>query len=267
MSTLLLRLAGPFQSWGVQSRFTERDTLLEPSKSGVIGLLCAALGRKRQERLDDLAKLKLGVRVDREGALKMDYHTAGGTHRRGETYGVALADGSGIRAVTSQRYYLADADFLVGLEGDDEALLRRLDRALAYPRWPLYLGRKAFVPGAPVRLEYRPPNLSGSPDVPGLVHLSLEEALRRYPWMARTTREKARRLRDLEAAQKTGQTIHLRLVLEAAPGATAEVRPDQPVSFEVHNRLYSLRYVRTDYQELTPAMIKEEGHAPLPSVA
>jgi len=265
MSTLLLRLAGPFQSWGVQSRFTERDTLLEPSKSGVMGLLCAALGRKRHERLDDLTKLKLGVRVDREGALKMDFHTAGGVHRRGETYGVALADGSGIRAVTSRRYYLADADFLVGLEGEDEALLRRLDRALAQPRWPLYLGRKAFVPGASVRLGYRPPDLPGPPDVPGLLHLFLEEALRSYPWMARTIREKARLLRKLDAAQKAGQSLHLRLVLEADVGATAEVRPDVPLSFA--ERLFGLRYVRTDYQELTAAMIEEERHAPLPPVA
>ena len=43
MSVLLLRLAGPMQAWGTQSRFTVRDTGLEPSKSGVIGLLCAAL--------------------------------------------------------------------------------------------------------------------------------------------------------------------------------------------------------------------------------
>jgi CRISPR system Cascade subunit CasD len=267
MPTLLLRLAGPFQSWGVQSRFTERDTLLEPSKSGVIGLLCAALGRKRHERMDDLTKLKLGVRVDREGALKMDYHTAGGTHRRGETYGVALADGSRPRAVTSQRYYLADADFLVGLEGDDEAFLRSLDRALAHPHWPLYLGRKAFVPAAPVRVNYRPPDLPGYPDVPGLVRLVLEEALRHYPWIARTPREKTRRLKDLEEAQKAGESILLRLVLEAEPGTTAEVRPDQPISFEVLSRLYSLRYVQTEYQELTAAMIKEERHVSLSSNA
>ncbi len=44
MSTLLLRLAGPMQSWGTQSRFTERDTGREPSKSGVVGLLAAAVG-------------------------------------------------------------------------------------------------------------------------------------------------------------------------------------------------------------------------------
>ena len=34
MSTLLMRLAGPMQSWGTQSRFTVRDTGREPSKSG-----------------------------------------------------------------------------------------------------------------------------------------------------------------------------------------------------------------------------------------
>ena len=41
MSVLLLRLSGPMQSWGVQSRFTVRDTGLEPSKSGVVGLIAA----------------------------------------------------------------------------------------------------------------------------------------------------------------------------------------------------------------------------------
>ena len=45
MMTLLLRLAGPMQSWGTASKFRERDTGREPSKSGVVGLLAAALGR------------------------------------------------------------------------------------------------------------------------------------------------------------------------------------------------------------------------------
>ena len=261
MPTLLLRLAGPFQSWGVQSRFTIRDTLLEPSKSGVIGLLCAALGRPRSHPLEDLNQLRLGVRVDREGVLKMDYHTAGGVHRRGEKYGVALADGSGTRTVTSQRYYLADADFLVGLEGVDEPFLRVLDQALARPRWPLYLGRKSFVPGAPVRVAFRPAHLPGPEDVPGIIHLPLEETLRRYAFLCRTPREKTMILETLQV----GQSIPLRLVLEVQPGETAEVRPDQPLSFA--ERLFSLRYVRTAYQELTPEHIQEESHVPLPSPA
>ncbi|MGH9945529.1 MAG: type I-E CRISPR-associated protein Cas5/CasD, partial [Pyrinomonadaceae bacterium] len=92
--TLLLRLAGPMQSWGAQSRFREREAGREPSKSGVVGLLCAALGKPRDEGNGDdgngdkfpalarLAALRMGVRVDREGALLRDYHTAGGTHGR-----------------------------------------------------------------------------------------------------------------------------------------------------------------------------------------
>jgi CRISPR system Cascade subunit CasD len=238
-----------------------RDTLLEPSKSGVIGLLCAALGRPRSHPLEDLSQLRLGVRVDREGVLKMDYHTAGGVHRQGEEYGVALADGSGTRTVTSQRYYLADADFLVGLEAVDESSLRALDQALSRPRWPLYLGRKAFVPGAPVRVGFRPPHLPGPKDVPGIIHLPLEETLRRYAFLCRSPREKTMILQALQA----GQSIPLRLVLEAEPGETAEVRPDQPLSFA--ERHFSQRYVRTDYQELTPDLIQEESHVPLPSPA
>jgi len=233
-STLLLRLAGPMQSWGVQSRFTERDTGLEPSKSGVVGLLCAALGRPRHEDLADLTALIMGVRVDRQGLLKMDFHTAGGTHRRGDKYGVAKADGSKPDTVTSRRYYLADADFLVGLGGEDEELLRKLDAALLRPHWPLYFGRKAFVPGCPVRV--------------GLSLLPLEEALRSYPWLARSRREKP--------------PLSLRLVLDAPFGSTAEVRPDVPLSFA--ERRFILRYVKTDFMNLTPEMIQEAPHVSLP---
>ena len=78
MNTLLLRLGGAMQSWGVQSRFGVRDTGLEPSKSGVLGLVCAALGinRSDDQALVPLAALKMGVRVDWEGLLRVDYHTA-----------------------------------------------------------------------------------------------------------------------------------------------------------------------------------------------
>ena len=72
MSVLLLRPVGPMQSWGVQSRFTVRDTGLEPSKSGTVGLLCAALGRCRHEPIADLAAWTRGVRADQEGSAGDD---------------------------------------------------------------------------------------------------------------------------------------------------------------------------------------------------
>src|SRR5512136_1449116 len=98
MNVVLLRLSGPLQAWGVQSRFSIRDTGLEPSKSGVIGLLCAALGRSRTADLTDLAALRLGVRVDREGRLAYDFHTAQNV----------LKAGGGLKDTEpSRRYYLA----------------------------------------------------------------------------------------------------------------------------------------------------------------
>lgn len=202
MPTLLLRLAGPMQSWGTTSRFDERDSQLEPSKSGVIGLLCAALGRDRAQPVDDLARLRMGLRVDREGLLMRDYQTAGG-NRDPARKTMLLASGKlESRTVVSPRYYLADAVFLAALEGDDRALLERLHEALRAPVWPLYLGRKSFPPAEPVWLQ-------GSPR-----DESLHGALRAWPRLA------APRYEDREKP--------LRIILEhASEGA---MRMDQPVA-------------------------------------
>src|SRR5579859_2469851 len=100
MTTLLLHLSSPLQAWGTQSNFTNRDTGREPSKSGVIGLLCAALGRPRSEPVDDLAGLKMGVRIDQEGIIRTDFQTAG-------MGGIYKVDGrQGHDLVVSQRYFL-----------------------------------------------------------------------------------------------------------------------------------------------------------------
>ena len=209
MNVLLLRLVGPMQSWGTQSRFSVRDTGLEPSKSGVVGLLGAALGRPRATPVDDLARLRMGVRVDCEGRIAKDYHT---------TQNVLKAGGKGLfKTVVSSRFYLADAAFLVGLEGDDMDLLRKLDRALADPVWPLFLGRKAFPPSLPTRLP------DGLREGEGL-----EKALRRYPRIV-----KARRHSDEP----------LRVVLESPTGEA--VRVDQPISFAA--RQFTQRRVSTTW--------------------
>ena len=133
MPTLLLRLVGPMQSWGTTSRFDQRDTGKEPSKSGVIGLLAAALGIDRENwtDLEPLTRLSMGVRHDRAGIPKYDYQTVGqGTEEIVNSDGnvqirsrMILANGkypSGDHlgeGVQSYRHYLADAAFLVALEG------------------------------------------------------------------------------------------------------------------------------------------------------
>src|SRR5688572_16579909 len=119
MSTLLLRCSAPLQAWDVQSNFDIRTTGREPSKSGIIGLLCAALGRPRSEPVEDLAGLRMGVRVDQEGRLLRDWHTAGI-----DGYLRASGDIERKTVVTSTRYYLSDAAYLVGLEGAGPVFLR-----------------------------------------------------------------------------------------------------------------------------------------------
>ena len=65
MATLLLRLAAPMQSWGDESKYDIRQTGKTPSKSGVIGMLAAALGLRRDsEEIPALsAALRMGARI------------------------------------------------------------------------------------------------------------------------------------------------------------------------------------------------------------
>ena len=78
----MLRLAGPLQSWGGHSQFNRRDTSSEPTKSGILGLLAAAQGRRRQDPIEDLLTLRLGVRTDPAGSLLRDYHTVSNLRHR-----------------------------------------------------------------------------------------------------------------------------------------------------------------------------------------
>ena len=88
------------------------------------------------------------------------------------------------------------------------------------------------------------PLYPGGPVGLGLLDLPLELALRSYPWLARSKREKP--------------PLGLRLVLDAPFGSTSEVRPDVPLSFA--ERRFTLRYVTTDFMPLTPEMIQEAPH-------
>ncbi|MEF8718138.1 MAG: type I-E CRISPR-associated protein Cas5/CasD [Candidatus Accumulibacter necessarius] len=209
MPTLLLRLAGPIQSWGTTSRFDERDSQLEPSKSGVLGLVCAALGRDRAQPVHDLAGLKMGVRVDREGLLMRDYQTATGV--------ISAAGNVDLkRTVISPRYYLADAVFLVGLEGIDRGLLEQIHTALRAPVWPLALGRKSFPPGEPTWLK------------DAVREEGLREALLAWPRIARPER---------------GQDQPMRLILEHE--SAGAVRLDQPVA-PFAARRFGPRYIASE---------------------
>ena len=156
MATLLLRLAAPLQAWGADSKFEIRKTDREPTKSGVIGLLAAALGLRRDETgpLEELNQLRFAVRVDREGSLLVDFHTAGNP-TPGEVKRARAAGRAPSPPYVTKRQYLSDAVFLVGLESKDYALLERLEYALRHPAFPLFLGRRSCPPTMPFCLGIR----------------------------------------------------------------------------------------------------------------
>lgn len=228
MSTLLLKLCGPMQAWGDASRFTRRDTRNEPSKSGVLGLLAAAQGRRRTDPLEDLASLRFGVRVDQEGTLLRDFQTA-------------IRWESGKSMPLSYRYYLSDAVFLAAVEGH-RGLLEGLRDALAEPRFPLYLGRRSCAPSEPVLIE------------DGLVEEPLEVALANHPWLARPWYRERRPVRD-----------SLRIVRDAREGevvGTESVR-DVPLSFDPERREYGWRdVVREDVEVDNPEGVMPRRSGP-----
>jgi CRISPR system Cascade subunit CasD len=210
MPTLLLRMRAPMMSWGDHSLFTIRDTRREPTKSAVIGQICAALGRPRWESIHDLAMLKMGVRVNQEGLVQCDYHTIMDSIK---------SSGSKGDTVISQRYYVADADYLVGLEGEDHVFLATLDLALQSPCWQIYFGRKSFVPSCPVQV--------------GIQDLPLEKALQHW-------RDPLSRLDQRQKAKP------LRYVLEVPDNL--DVRQDVPLDWR--QRLFGSRCVRTVFHQI-----------------
>lgn len=206
MSVLALRLAGPMQSWGSASRFVRRYTGMVPTKSGVIGLIAAAQGRRRADSIEDLVHLRLGVRVDQPGRLVRDFQTA--------------VPSIGKPLPLSYRFYLGDAVFLALVEADD-SLLAGIDEAIRHPTFPLYLGRRSCPPAGPVSL--------------GLREGDLNSVLQSESWLASRWYQK----------QVAGPPqLSLQTVVDCDPGDDgAETVRDDPISFDSNRREYRWRSV------------------------
>ncbi|MFF9105224.1 type I-E CRISPR-associated protein Cas5/CasD [Streptomyces rubrogriseus] len=230
MSGLLLRLAGPLQSWGERSAFTAvRDTAPFPTRSALTGMFAAAEGIGRDQAIPDrYGDLRLTVRVDRPGVRLVDYHTAGGGFPKDRTAATSGGSNKGAAVITN-RHYLADAVFVVAVTAPDETL-ERLAGALCRPHWAPYLGRRACVPDEPFLLRR---------------HVTdPEEELRTSVPLSRT----APRTHDGDGPE-TG-TIAVEFLTEQPPptGESEEHLPvdvidvnDVPVSFAPHGRSHTGR--------------------------
>jgi len=205
MVTLLLRLAGPLQSWGVDSKFETRTTRRAPSKSGVVGMIASAMGRNRDDSIDDLASLQFGVRIDQEGTLLKDYHTAHSPKSSKASY-------------VTNRYYLENGCFLVGLEGD-ESKLEEVEGALKGPVYPLYLGRRSCPPTGKMVL--------------GMRDKDLYSALRDEPWLASEWYRK-----------ESPPRLMLEIICDGSHGTDSELVRDNPLSFSHSHRKHSMRAIK-----------------------
>lgn len=204
MPTLLLKLAGPMQSWGSGSKFEIRRTEMYPTKSGVIGMAAAALGIPRDGDISELTKLHFGVRIDQPGRILKDYHIA---KIKKEPY-----------PNVTIRYYLEDAAFLVGLESDDVNFLEKLEKAFKHPAYPLYLGRRS----CPVSYDL----------VIGIEDLPLIETLRDYKWIASKSYQ-----------WKNNMRSKLRILSDKEGGIPLMRIKDKPISFDIRHRKYEYRNI------------------------
>ncbi|WP_019629461.1 CRISPR-associated protein Cas5 [Actinomadura atramentaria] len=290
---LLIRLAGPLQSWGVGSRFAQRrDSHSRPTKSAVIGMCAAALGLPRSMGLTEperatptvfgeLARTVFGVRADHPGVPVRDYHTVGAgsyplrprdlivDHRRaaavsasldaatGEEFGNHALDGwygspkrieadpvSGVlvskevprSALVTERWYIADATFLVGLQHEDEAFLTSVGQALENPRHLLWLGRKSCPPSGTVSLG----------TVPG----DLDTVFRRY-----------RLLPGSDENRKPGNRVWAWFQVPPSEPGSKPVH-DQPVSFAAAGAEHTARWEITRRITIPPEATEWEGIIP-----
>jgi CRISPR system Cascade subunit CasD len=267
--SLVLRLAGPLQSWGGQSQFNRRDTMGEPTKSGIIGLLAAAQGRRRQDPIEDLLDLKLGVRTDQPGSLLRDYHTA--SDHRDRPLLSAQVNAKGAQKPTSpaklthvtHRFYLQDAAFVAAVSGP-EHLLNGLVAALRQPAFPLALGRRACPPTQPLIITPRQGEGADTDAVlwPG----SPGQVLTQVPWQASETGRAALRRDAARRKQAAPASINLPITVDAeANDDRHDVRADVPRSFDHRERGFTTRWVRQDWaNNIDTGFGPGEGNQPAP---
>lgn len=134
LKTLLLKFAGPLQSWGTDSKFETRYTDFYPSKSAVIGMIAASFGYRRDEdeKIKQLNDLDFAVRVDQRGNLLRDYQIA-------TAY---KPDGRFERNYVTNRYYLEDAIFVVAIGGEDD-FIDKIEQSLRNPYFQTFFGKRS----------------------------------------------------------------------------------------------------------------------------
>lgn len=160
MPALIIPVYGPLQYWPISASYRQKATHIMPTKSGMIGILGAALGRERDESLSDLAAMPMHIRIDQPGSTLHDFQTAENPSRAN-----LFSDGA---FIITHREYLENAAFTVCFEAKTN-VLEEIHQALAKPVYPPYFGRRCCIPSLPL---HHPKGLSQK---------SAAEALKEWP--------------------------------------------------------------------------------------
>lgn len=211
MKTILLKLAGPLQAWGTRSHFETRHTDFYPSKSAIIGLIAASLGYRRDEdeKIQKLNEIDFAVRVDQQGNLMRDYHTAKKYKTTGEFE----------RTYVTQRYYLEDAIFVVAISHEDDEWMTEIENALNQPYFQPFMGRRA----CPLPADF----------VIGTSEQSALKSLQDLPWQAADWWMK-----------KADGSIKLEIYVDSVlmDQQSGQLRQDRVISFSQKSRELGFRY-------------------------
>lgn len=214
---LVIRLSGGMQAWGLDSQYTYRNSGLFPTKSGVLGLCCAAQGLERGSTAESewltqvsscamttIAIPRLRPTRDKQAPISVrrieDFHTVANTKN---AEGKLKKD-----SALTYRQYICDAEFLVLLNMSTK-FADDLKQYLENPKWGVWLGRKACIPSAPV--------------FAGICE-NLEEVSKQF------------------LSGKSLQTFTYQQEVDGFPVGTDTLQ-DVPVNYSVDNRTYGLRRI------------------------
>ncbi|AYO47357.1 type I-E CRISPR-associated protein Cas5/CasD [Streptococcus mutans] len=209
MKTILLKFAGPLQSWGTSSHFETRHTDFYPSKSAVIGMIAASLGYRRNEdeKIRKLNELDFAVRVDQQRNLLRDWHNAKSDKRK-DPY-------------TTNRYYLEDAVFVVAISHQNYAFIQMIEDGLRSPYFQPFMGRRA----CPLPVDF----------IVQVTNDSALDSLKQLDWQASAWYMKR---------QSTDDRISLEIYTDSylTGKESYQLRQDKVLSFSQKERKFGFRY-------------------------
>lgn len=186
---LIFQLAATIGAMGEFSGHAHRGTIDRPGHSALVGLMAAALGRRRDADMSDLDARPITVATFEPGEPLRDYHTvqtipsAAVKAPQGRPEALRRA-GRKVRTTLTQRDYRTGLLYGVAVEGSDLGVIAD---ALRTPVLPLYFGRKACPLSAPLD----PHLVEAEGPIDALSHLRLP------PWFG------ARKMRSVAGAPGT----------------------------------------------------------------